>query len=125
MLLPLPSQQTEMWKTLLDLEATQSQPWVLVGGQMTMLHCLENDHPATRAADDGDVVVGVWTRRDALIATSRFLRAREFAEVKTDDGFGYRYKRGETGPRCSVPSSRRPTRTWSTAVTPSATPRTW
>lgn len=93
---PLPPQQTEMWKTLLDLESTQSQPWVLVGGQMTMLHCLENDYYATRATDDGDVVVGVWTRRDALAATSRFLRARDFAEVKTDDGFGYRYQRDET-----------------------------
>lgn len=93
---PLPPQQTEMWKTLLDLEATQSQPWVLVGGQMTMLHCLENDHPTTRATDDGDVVVGVWTRRDALIQTSRFLRARDFAEDKTTDGLGYRYRRGQT-----------------------------
>lgn len=93
---PLPPQQTEMWKTLLDLESTQSQPWVLVGGQMTMLHCLENDYTVTRATDDGDVVVGVWTRRDALMATSRFLRARDFAEVKTNDGFGYRYKRDET-----------------------------
>lgn len=93
---PLPPQQAEMWKTLLDLEAAQSQPWVLVGGQMTMLHCLENDYPATRATDDGDVVVGVWTRRDALIATSQFLRARDFEEVRTNDGLGYRYKRDET-----------------------------
>lgn len=93
---PLPSQQTEMWKTLLDLESTQSQPWVLVGGQMTMLHCLENDRTATRATDDGDVVVGVWTRRDALIQTSQFLRARDFAEDNTTDGLGYRYRRGET-----------------------------
>lgn len=89
----LPPQQAEMWKTLLELESTQSQPWVLVGGQMTMLHCLENDHPVARATDDGDVVAGVWTRRDALMATSRFLRARGFAEERTGDGKGYRYKR--------------------------------
>ncbi|MGL4173838.1 MAG: hypothetical protein ACRCTR_07180 [Actinomycetota bacterium] len=92
----LPRQQTEMWKTLLDLESTQSKPWVLVGGQMTILHCLENDFPAIRATNDGDVVVGVWSHRDALMSTSRFLRGRKFAEVKTNDGFGYRYKRDET-----------------------------
>jgi hypothetical protein len=83
-----------MWLTLLDLEALD-QPWVLVGGQMAMLHCLENGVALTRATDDGDVVVGVWTRRDALHKTSRFLRDQGFEEVKTEDGYGYRFKRGE------------------------------
>lgn len=62
---------------------------------MTMLHCLENGIAPTRPTDDGDVVVGVWTRRDALTATSRFLRSCGFAEDKTSDGYGYRYRRDE------------------------------
>lgn len=90
----LPSHQAEMWKTVLGLESL-GHPWVLVGGQMTMLHCLENGIAPTRPTDDGDVVVGVWTRRDALTATSRFLRSCGFAEDKTSDGYGYRYRRDE------------------------------
>lgn len=68
---------------------------VPVGGQMTTLHCLENGYPQQRATDDGDIVVGVWTRRDALTAATSFLRRQGFREVKTSDGYGYRYARGE------------------------------
>lgn len=91
---PLPPHQTEMWQTLLGLDLLD-QPWVLVGGQMTMLHCLENRVALTRPTDDGDVVVGVWTRRDALRTTSRFLRDHGFEEVATADGYGYRFQREE------------------------------
>jgi hypothetical protein len=92
---PLPKHQTEMWQTLLEFEDL-GPSWVLVGGQMTMLHCLENGLTLTRPTDDGDVVVGVWTRRDALHETSRFLRDRGYDEVPTSDGYGYRFKRGES-----------------------------
>lgn len=91
---PLPAHQTEMWKTLLGFEDL-GRPWVLVGGQMTMLHCLENGVTRSRPTDDGDIIVGVWTRRDALRETSRFLRNRGFTEEPTSDGYGYRYVRGE------------------------------
>ena len=86
----MPEHQAHMWNTLLDLEDLQ-HPWVLVGGQMTFLHCVENDYPQRRPTDDGDIVVGVWTRRDALAATSHFLRSKDFTEAKTSDGYGYRY----------------------------------
>lgn len=91
----LPPAQMEMWKTLVLLEQTH-QPWVLVGGQMTILHCWENGVAPPRTTDDGDVVVGVWTRRDAFAQTSRLLRNRDFVEVTTPSGYGYRYRRGET-----------------------------
>lgn len=91
---PLPEHQTQMWHTLLDFEKL-GHPWVLVGGQMTMLHCLEHGITSVRPTDDGDVVVGVWTRRDALTTATRFLRERGFSEVKTSDGYGYRYQRDE------------------------------
>jgi hypothetical protein len=90
----LPAHQTQMWQTMIDLDNLEC-PWVLIGGQMTMLHCLEHGVPLTRATDDGDVVVGVWTRRDALAEATRFLRERGFEEVRTSDGYGYRYQRGE------------------------------
>ncbi|RHW25848.1 hypothetical protein D0Z08_17585 [Nocardioides immobilis] len=57
---PLPDHQAQMWKTLIGLEEL-GHPWALVGGQMTMLHCLENGVTAIRPTDDGDIVVGVWT----------------------------------------------------------------
>ncbi|MFC6706166.1 hypothetical protein [Flexivirga alba] len=89
---PLPDHQIAMWRTLLAFEKLD-RPWVLVGGQMTMLHCLENNHRVTRATDDGDVIVGVWTRRDSLRAASRLLRDSGFVEAKTSDGYGYRFAR--------------------------------
>ena len=89
---PFPEHQTRMWETLLRLDEL-GHPWVLVGGQMTMLHCLENGFARSRPTDDGDLVVGVWTRRDALLGTSRYLRANGFNEVKTTDGYGYRFER--------------------------------
>lgn len=92
--LPLmPEHQARMWTTLLDLDEL-GHPWVLVGGQMTFLHCIENDYPQRRPTDDGDIVVGVWTRRDALSATSEFLRSKDYTEEKTSDGYGYRYTHG-------------------------------
>jgi hypothetical protein len=88
--------QEAAWQLLLDLDEHHDEPWVLVGGQMTMIHCLEHGISAYRATDDGDVVLGVWTRRDALKTTSHFLQDRGFQEVETHDRFGYRYVRGDT-----------------------------
>ncbi|PRY57993.1 hypothetical protein BCF74_11423 [Knoellia remsis] len=90
----LPEHQTAMWTTLIELELT-GLPWVLVGGQMTMLHCLENDVPFTRATDDGDLIVGVWTHRAALQEASAFLQSQGFREERTSDGYGYRFVRGD------------------------------
>lgn len=96
---PLPEHQIAMWRTVLGFEQLD-RPWVLVGGQMTMLHCLENGHRVMRATDDGDVLVGVWTRRDALRTASRFLRDSGFVEMKTSDNYGYRFTR--EGPNATV-----------------------
>lgn len=80
----------------MELDSSESGPWVLVGGQMVTLHLVENGVTTHRATDDGDMVVGVWTRRDASIATAHFLRERDFAEVETTDGYGYRFERDKT-----------------------------
>lgn len=93
---PLSAGQTHLWRVLADFDAHHpDQPWVLVGGQMVILHCLENNVTPRRATDDGDIVVGVWTRRDALTALTRALRARDFTEQPTHDGYGYRYTHTE------------------------------
>ena|GEM_PF-6160177 len=49
----------------LDLDSV-GVPWVLVGGNMVTLHCLEHGHERTRTTNDGDIVVDVWTARNAL-----------------------------------------------------------
>lgn len=95
--LPLmPAHQSALWTTFIELDASESLPWVLVGGQMVALHLIENDVTSYRPTDDGDIVVGVWTRRNALARTAMFLRERDFTEVKTSDGYGYRYSRDKT-----------------------------
>ncbi len=62
---------------------------------MTLLHCLEHGIDGARPTDDGDVVVDVWTRRDAVRSTGHWLIAvHGFALAETHDGFAYRYTRG-------------------------------
>lgn len=85
--------QAAAWHTLMDREEQLDEPWVLVGGQMTMLHCLEHGIDAFRPTDDGDVVLGVWTRRQALTRAVQLLQSRDFALTETSDGFAYRYER--------------------------------
>ena len=92
----MPVQQEAMWATLLDFEETNPPPWVLVGGQMTALHLIEHGITVHRPTDDGDIVVGVWTRRDALRTTTFYLANNGFTESRTHDGCGYRFVRGKT-----------------------------
>ncbi|ORW20140.1 hypothetical protein AWC18_12105 [Mycolicibacter nonchromogenicus] len=92
----MPEHQEAMWATLFDFEETGPPPWVLVGGQMTALHLAEHSTTGHRPTDDGDMVVGVWTRRDALRGTAAYLTDSGFTESPTSDGFGYRFARGNT-----------------------------
>ena len=93
---PLPPHQEQAWSVLLDLDE-RSEPWALVGGQMTLPHCLENGVTGARPTDDGDVVLDVWSRRDAVRTIGRWLQdSKGFALLETSDGFGYRYTRGDT-----------------------------
>lgn len=50
--------QEAAWHVLLDLDELHDEPWVLIGGQITMIHCLENGIDTYRTTDDGDVVLG-------------------------------------------------------------------
>lgn len=92
----LPAHQEQAWSVLLDLDH-RPEPWALVGGQMTLLHCLENGVTGARPTDDGDVVLDVWSRRDAVRTIGTWLQdSQGFALLETSDGFGYRYTRGDT-----------------------------
>lgn len=76
----MPSHQEAMWKTLVEFESTEPPPWVLIGGQMTALHRYEHGDRSARPTDDGDMVVGVWTRRSALREASHYLVGAGYAE---------------------------------------------
>jgi hypothetical protein len=94
----LPAMATEQeaaWHAILDLDAGLDAHWCLIGGQMVTLLCAEHEHTVHRPTDDGDIVLGVWLRRDALKQTSRLLDESGFIEDATHDGYGYRYRRGD------------------------------
>lgn len=92
----LPAHQELAWSVLLELDE-RSEPWALVGGQMTLLHCLENGITGARPTDDGDVVLDVWSQREAVRTIGRWLQdAQGFELLETANGFGYRYTRGDT-----------------------------
>lgn len=99
----MPEHQQAMWLTLLDFEESDPPPWVLVGGQMTALHLAEHGRTAHRPTDDGDMVVGVWTRRNALRSTANYLTSNGFTERTTSDGYGYRFVRGKTAIDVMIP----------------------
>lgn len=99
----MPEHQQTLWLTLMEFEESDPPPWVLVGGQMAALHLAEHGHTAHRPTDDGDVVVGVWTRRDALRSTSIFPTSNGFTEHTTTDGYGYRFVRGKTAIEVMIP----------------------
>lgn len=99
----LPAHQQLAWWVLLNLDE-RSEPWALVGGQMTLLHCLENGITGARPTDDGDVVLDVWSRREAVRTIGRWLQdTHGFELLATADGFGYRYTRGDTSLDLLVP----------------------
>lgn len=100
---PLPAHQEQAWSVLLDLDQ-RFEPWALVGGQMTLLHCLENGVSGARPTDDSDVVIDVWSQRDAVRAIGHWLEdSQGFKLLETADGFGYRYTRGDTTVDLLVP----------------------
>jgi len=86
--------QTDAWQVLVAFDIRLTVPWVLVGGQMTMLHCLEHGIPQYRATDDGDIVCDVWTRRTGLREVTGLLGSWRFEPTPTSDRNDYRYTRG-------------------------------
>jgi predicted nucleotidyltransferase len=57
---PLPSILDRLWETILDIgQALSSDSWMLVGGQMVMLHGLIAGRVMTRATNDIDMLAAV------------------------------------------------------------------
>lgn len=85
---PLSVAQTRIWHTLVDLD-TVGVPWVLVGGNMVTLHCLEHGRQRVRTTNDGDIVVDVWTSQTSLQTVTRHLIDHGYAETGAEDALGF------------------------------------
>jgi len=54
---PLAGVGSDLWTALLDLSDLGHGEWTLIGGQMVLLHALENGVAAPRVSTDIDVLV--------------------------------------------------------------------
>ncbi len=79
-LAPQPNLDTAI-TCLSALDRDVPQPWTLIGGFMTQVHCSEFSVPSPRVTDDIDIAVSVFTHRDALRAVTGCLTRLGFADV--------------------------------------------
>lgn len=81
------SHHDDLWSTLCDLGDAHDDGWVLVGGQMVLLHVLQADAAPTRVSDDFDAVVDVRARPPVLHDFLATLASRGFtaAGVSPDE----------------------------------------
>ena len=90
----LGSPTDELWEELLILSAkTKRVPWMLIGGQMMLLHTLEHGREPLQVSQDGDAIADIRARPDALLAFVRALESEDFeSDGMSPDGRAHRYK---------------------------------
>ncbi|MFJ5984504.1 hypothetical protein [Lentzea sp. NPDC092896] len=89
----MPDTQAAAWSVILKFEDSLDCHWSLIGGQMVAFTCTEHGYPEHRATDDGDIILGVWLDRTAFRQAISLLSTHGFAEDRTSDDYGYRYRR--------------------------------
>lgn len=91
---PLASPVDQLWHVLLDLAASVTAPWTLVGGQMVLLHALEHGQVPPQVSQDGDVLSDVRTTQSAFRDVVAVLKMAGFApEIPSADGIAHRFSR--------------------------------
>lgn len=92
-----------LWELVLDL-ADQLPPtgWVLVGGQMVMLHGLLAGRVATRASQDVDVLADLLTDEAGLARCVRAVRELDLEPQPDAVGKVYRFVRARDQARADV-----------------------
>jgi len=112
----LGSPTDELWEELLILSAkTKRVPWMLIGGQMMLLHTLEHGREPLQVSQDGDAIADIRARPDALLAFVRALESEDFeSDGMSPDGRAHRYKHKTFDPPvlvgCTRPGQRRSAR---------------
>ena len=111
----------ELWDVLCDLADRHESDWVLVGGQMVLLHALQAGRTPHRVSQDLDAIIDARVRPPALAPFLVTLQALGFTSVGTSpDDVAHRYGRGEVHIDVLAPEGigrRAPMRTVGTAVT--------
>jgi hypothetical protein len=90
---PLSPALTTLWHLLFELSIYMPGNWCLIGGQMVLLHGLEQGRTDARPSVDGDVLVDVRAASAALRQVARFLVARSFEPSPGPDGNVHRFER--------------------------------
>ena len=84
----------DLWPALIDIAEAVPEGWVLVGGQMVLLHAIENDAPWPRVSLDLDVIVNA--RVVAIPAfVSRLVALGFHVDGMSPEGLAHRYRRGD------------------------------
>ncbi|TYP90778.1 hypothetical protein [Blastococcus xanthinilyticus] len=100
---PLTGPLDTLWDLVLEL-AEQLPPtgWVLVGGQMVMLHGLLAGRVATRASQDVDVLADLLTDDAGLVRCVRAVRELDLEPQPDAAGKVYRFVRARDQARADV-----------------------
>ena len=95
---PLTGALDRLWDLVLDL-AGRLDPsgWVLVGGQMVMLHGIAAGRTPTRASQDVDVLADLLTDRNGLSRCVQAVRRLDLAPEPDSAGRVYRFRRAADG----------------------------
>lgn len=100
----LGSPTDELWEVLLRLASkTKRVPWMLIGGQMMLLHTLEHGREPLQVSQDGDVIADIRAQPGALLALIRVLESEHFeSDGMSGDGRAHRYKHAMLHPPVMV-----------------------
>jgi hypothetical protein len=90
---PLGPALTTLWHLLFELSVYMPVNWCLIGGQMVLLHGLEQGRTDARPTVDGDVLVDVRAASTALRQVADFFVERSFEPDPGPDGNVHRFKR--------------------------------
>ena len=100
---PLVGPLSRLWELILDLaERLPSDGWVLIGGQMVMLHGLMAHRPATRASRDVDVLADLLADDAGLTRCVRAVRELGLQPRQDSAGKVYRFVREADETRADV-----------------------
>ncbi len=85
----------DLWTTLCDLGDAHHEDWVIIGGQMVMLHALQAGREPGRVSQDLDAVIDARVRPPALPAFLATLANLGFKSAGVSpDEVAHRFERG-------------------------------
>jgi hypothetical protein len=95
---PLTGALDRLWDLVLDIaERLDPAGWVLVGGQMVMLHGITAGRTPTRASQDVDVLADLLTDATGLSRCVQAVRQLDLAPQPDSSGKVYRFRRAADG----------------------------